>query len=350
MAFVRPLLAQIVERVQQDFVSRLSLSAPILRRSMVGVLSRVVAGAAHMLHGHLDFLAKQIFPDQADGEYLVRWGALFGLSRTAATFAVGNVTFTGTNGTVIPAGTVAVRADGAEYETQADGTVATGEATIAVEALAAGEAGNCLEGTVLSCESPIAGVDSAVTVAAGDLTAGTDEETIEAFRARVVERMQAPPHGGNAQDYVAWAKEVAGVTRAWCYPLELGAGTVVVRFMRDDDDDPIPSVQEVQDVQDHIDAVAPVTADVTVEAPTAVPLSMTLAVSPDTAAVRDAVAVALEDYLRRTASPGGTIPLSQLEVTVGTADGVTDFTFTSPTTDVTHATGEIATYEAPTFT
>lgn len=350
MAFVRPLLTQIVERVQQDFVSRLQLSAPILRRSMVGVLSRVIAGASHMLHGHLDFLAKQIFPDQAEGEYLIRWGALFGLSRTAATFAAGSVVFTGTNGTVIPAGTVVVRADGLEYETQADGTIATGEATIAVLATAAGEAGNCLEGVVLSCESPIAGVDSAVTVAAGDLSAGTDEESIEAFRARVIERMQAPPHGGNAQDYVAWAKEVAGVTRAWCYPLEEGPGTVVVRFMRDDDDDPIPSEQERQDVQAHIDAVAPVTAAVTVLAPAAVPLSLTLHVSPDTAAVREAVSVALEDYIRRTASPGGQIPLSQLEVTVGTADGVTDFTIASPTSDVTHTTGQIATYEAPTFT
>ena len=49
---------------------------------------------------------------------------------------------------------------------------------------------------------------------------------------------------GDNDDYVAWATEVPGVTRAWCSPNGMGAGTVVVRFVRDDDDDPIPDSGE----------------------------------------------------------------------------------------------------------
>jgi uncharacterized phage protein gp47/JayE len=78
---------------------------------------------------------------------------------------------------------------------------------------------------------------------------GSDEESTDELRARLLARLQNPPHGGNATDYEAWAKEVSGVTRAWSYPLELGAGTVTVRFVRDDDASPIPDAGEVAAVQ-----------------------------------------------------------------------------------------------------
>lgn len=351
MAFVRPILADLVERVQEDFVSRLSLSGPILRRSMVYALARVVAGAAHLLHGFIEFLSRQVFPDQAEETYLLRWGALFGVTRTAAAAATGNVTITGTTGTVIPAGTLLQRADGAEYATDSEATLAAGTITTAVTAVVAGEDGNCLAGVTLAFEAPIAGATSPATVASGDLTGGSDEEDIEDYRARVIARMQSPPHGGNAADYVAWAKEVAGVTRAWCYPLEGGAGTVTVRFVRDDDSGSIiPSAGEVSTVQTYIGALAPVTATVTVAAPTPSSLNFNLRVTPDTTAVRNAVEEELADMILRIASPGGTIPLSQIEVAVGTADGVTDFSIVSPAADVTHATGVMAVMGTCTWT
>jgi uncharacterized phage protein gp47/JayE len=114
MAFVRPTLTELVDRIQQDFVSRLSLVGAVLRRSIVYVLARVLAGAAHMMHGHIEFISKQMFPDVSEDEYLVRQAATYGLAKTPATYATATVTFTGTNGTVLPTGTVLVRPDGAE--------------------------------------------------------------------------------------------------------------------------------------------------------------------------------------------------------------------------------------------
>ena len=70
-------------------------------------------------------------------------------------------------------------------------------------------------------------------MAAGGLAAGSDAETDESLRARVLRRIQKPPQGGAGYDYVAWALEVPGVTRAWVYPAEMGLGTVTVRFVRD---------------------------------------------------------------------------------------------------------------------
>lgn len=345
MAFTRPTLSELVDRTQNDFLSRLTdLKAPILRRAMVHVLARVVAGAAHMLHGHLEFLSRQVFPDQSDTDFLVRQAGIFGLSRKAATFATGDVTVTGTNGTLIPLGSILLRSDGARFETVEEATIAAGTATVPVLSELAGADQACDAGVELDFESPIAGVDATATVAAGGLAGAADEETDAALRTRLLDRLRSPPQGGAAADYVAWALEVAGVTRAWVYPLEDGAGTVTVRFVRDDDASIIPDAGEVGTVQAYIDERRPVTATVTVEAPVAVAIDYTISVTPDTAATRAAVEAELVDLLRRDAKPGGTIFRSQIDVAVGVAEGVTDFTVSVPAGDVVHAPGEIATH------
>ena len=340
MAFERPTLAEISARVQTDFVSRLNLVGAVLRRSLVYVLSRVIAGAAHMMHGHLDFLSRQLFPDQSDGAYLVRHASLYGITKTAPGFATGTATVTGTNTTVIPAGTILVRSDGAEYETDGDVTIAAGTATPALTALLAGADYTLAADVVLTFESPIAGADSAVTVV-GSTVDGVDEETTEALRTRLLERIASPAHGGTEEDYIAWAKEVAGVTRVWVTPLELGPGTVVVRFARDNDASPIPSAGEVTDVQTKLDLEKPAHATVTAHAPVAATVDFTIAVVPDTVAVRDAVEAELEDLILRVGEPGGTILISEIRTAIGTASGLTDYTLTVPAANVTHTTNQL---------
>lgn len=345
MAFQRPSLADLIERVQSDFVSRLSLNGAVLRRSVVYVQARVIAGAAHMLYGFISFLAQQVFPDTSEAEFLERQANLFGIARKAAAYASGTVNFTGTNDAVIPAGTVLQRgADQAKYTTQEDATISGGVAAVEVIADAAGATGNADAGVTLSFISPIAGVNNAATVAAGGLTNGANQEADEDLRARLLERMQAPPHGGAADDYVAWAKEVSAVTRAWCYPLEEGAGTVTVRFVTDDAEDGIiPDGAKVTEVQEYIDALRPVTAEVIVVAPVASPLNFTIQVTPATQAVKDAIEAELTDLLRREAEPGGTILLSHIREAVSIAEGESDSVVTLPSANVTHSDGEIAT-------
>jgi uncharacterized phage protein gp47/JayE len=349
-SFQRPTLAQLFQRIQQDFVSRLQLAGGVLRRSVVGVMSRVWAGATHELYGYLDFLSRQVFPDTSELEFLERQGALYGITRKAATFATGNVTFSGSNGTLIPTGTLLQRSDGVRYETQADATIAAGTATATVDALTAGETGNANAGVSLSLVSPIIGVSSSAIVAAGALTLGSNTESDDDLRTRVIERLQFAPQGGAANDYVAWAKQVAGVTRAWVFPAELGLGTVTVRFVRDDDVSIIPDAAEVTAVQDYLAARRPVTAQVTVVAPTAVALNFTLHIAPDTTATRAAVEAELRDLLARDQIvPGGTLLLSQIRTSIGIADGITDFSLTVPAANVTHTTGQMPVFGAITW-
>lgn len=347
MPFDRPTLSELIDRVRGDIKGRLGITGELVRRAMANVLAEVFAGAAHEVHGHIAWVALQLFADTASEEYLLRIASLYGIAPTPATFASGTVTATGTDPAVIPSGTVLVRDDGATYSTTAEATLSGGTASIPVTADLAGADGNLDTGETLTLESPITDVDSTMTVESPGLSGGNDQETVEALRARLIQRLQSPPAGGKEQDYIAWALAVAGVTRAWVYAHENGLGTVTVRFVRDGDVSIFPDVAEVAAVQAALDDQRPIVAEVTAAAPVQLSVAFTISITPDTTATRAAVQAELEDMIFRLAEPGdgagrGTIALSQMLVAIGVADGVTDFTLTAPVADVVPAVGELA--------
>lgn len=345
MAFQRPTLDQLITRTKTDLEARLNGGNPVLRRSFIAVISRVIAGAAHLLYGFLDYIFLQAFPDTAEDEILLRWAAIYGVQRKVADFAEGDVVFTGTNGTIIPALTSIQRADGVIFETESQVTIAGGMATVNVIAQAAGVDGNTDPATVMTLSSPIAGITNNVTVDVLGLVGGVEEETIDALRARLLSRIRKPPQGGNADDYITWALEVSGVTRAWVYPLALGPGEVSVFFVRDEDTPSIiPDAGEVQEVQDYIDDRRPVTSTVTVIAPIASPLNFTIELlTVDTPEIRAAVESELTDLIKRSAEPGGTIPLTHFAEAISIAAGEVDHDLVSPSANVTESSGELTT-------
>lgn len=342
MAFKRPTLPELIDRIAADIESRLPGTEARLRRSVLRVLAVVLAGALHGLYGFLDWLARQLMPDSAEAEHLARWASLWGIARKPASPATGTITATGVDGSVVPAGTTLKRSDGAEFETLSLATIAAGAATIGVEAVVPGQAGNTAVGLTLKLVSPIAGVAGDTVVAAGGLAGGADIEGDESLRARLTTRLRQPPQGGCSYDYVAWTKEIPGVTRAWVYPQELGIGTVTVRFVRDDDVSIIPDAGEIADLQAHLDLKRPVTAEVVVVAPVPKTLDLTIHISPDTPEIRAAVEAELRDLLRRDASPGATILLSRIREAVSIAAGEADNAVTVPAADFTCDPTEIA--------
>lgn len=349
MPFNRPSLSTIVDRCRADIETRLPGSDARLRRRVLSVLADSLAGAVNGLYGYLDFLSKQPLADQAEAEYLDRHASLFGLTRKAASTATGTVTATGTDGSIMPAGTLLQRSDGVEYTTDTDGTIAAGTVDISITAVEPGTAGNCVAATTISLINPIAGVDSDLTIDGSGIGGGAEQEADSDLRTRVLLRKRQPPHGGADFDYINWALEVAGVTRAWCFPLNRGNGTVDVYFVTDDAAGGlIPAAAKVTEVQDYIDALRPVTADVQVLAPTASPIDFTIQLAPDTTAVREAVAAELIDLLRREAEPGdgldlGLMRVSHIREAISIAAGETDHVLTAPAADVVPSAGHICT-------
>ena len=340
MSYTRPSISDLIARIRQDMASRLTVS-DVLRRSDYDVFARVFAGVVSGLYGFLAWLAAQVFPDTAESEYLDRWGSIWGIPRKSAAAATGSVVFTIQAGAVIPVGTLLQALDGQQYQTTGAAVVAGGTATASVGAVVAGVAGNRDAGESMTLVTPIAGVQS--TASAGAMAGGADVESDDSLRARLLARIQAAPQGGSAADYVTWALAVAGVTRAWATMGEAGAGSVTLRFVRDGDSSIFPSAAAVAAVQAALDAVRPVTAALTVAAPTAYPVNLGLQLVPDTTDTRAAVLSELSDFFMSSAAPGAVLPLSQIRAAISGASGLTDYSMSAPVASITPPTGGLPT-------
>jgi uncharacterized phage protein gp47/JayE len=186
--------------------------------------------------------------------------------------------------------------------------------------------------------SPIAGLDSTAIVTI-ITTEPEDVELDDSLRSRLVDRIQNPPSGGAANDYVQWALAVPGITRVWIGPQALGPGTVTVWVVSDDEDPITPSPAKIIEVFDYIEARRPVTADVSVVAPLLLDLDLTIQIKPNTAEVQEQITNELLDMVYRDAalagsykSPGelndGKILLSRIDEAISIAVGEEDHLIT----------------------
>lgn len=336
MPFTVPSLSTLIARAKSDINARLSgLEGFVdarLRRSLNFVLANVNAGAANGLYGFLSFIFEQVFPDTAEAEFLDRWASIWGVTRNQAVQATGTVTFTGTDPTNIPAGTEVQRDDGETFTVDVGGNLSGGTIDLAVTAVDAGADGNTAALIFVELVTPIPLVNSVATVAAGGLIDGVDADTDAQLLARLLARIQDPPQGGAEADYEAFVLDAGiGVDRVFVSALEDGAGTVTVRFTIPDTgtgvlNTPvlvIPSAGTRTAGVAAIEDGRPVTAVVTVPDPAIVAdeITMTLSITPDTAAIRQAVKDQLDALWFRDAIPGGTVANSRIREAVSAATG-----------------------------
>ena len=361
MAFNRPTLSDIVDRITSDFETRLSGVGTLLRRSFLKIMAKVYAGAVHTLWGYLEYMSKQLFASTAEGDYLDKIASEYSLSRTAGTYATGTATATGVNGTVIPAGTELQSDGNIIYEVDEDVTIAGGVGTLNLTAQEIGDEGNNTAGITLTFISPITDIDTTVTVGVDGLEGGADEEDDEGLRDRILLKKRNAPHGGAQHDLVNWCLEISGVTRAWAFPLYMGAGTVGVAFVRDNDASIIPSETLKNEVKDYLlEHDDPVTGEtvgipVTME-PGLFMLSLTarsvdfnISIYPNTTAVQTAIQNELEDLILRDGGPGETLYLSRIVEAIGLAAGEEYSRLNSPLADITCSNTQIHTLGTITF-
>jgi uncharacterized phage protein gp47/JayE len=300
------------------------------------LLAQSIAGAAHGLYGQIRYIWDQAFPDTAGGEALERWGNNYGVPRRDPSFAEGEVIVTGADSAAVPLGAELVRADGAAFEVTEGINLTEGTGVVQVRATASGVESNTAAGAELSFSEPVLDVDGAATVSPLGLGGGADLEDDDQLRDRVIQRLRSPGQGGNAQDYVRWALEVPGVTRAFCFPVFYGLGTVGVGVMRDLDEDPFPQGPALVEIQAYIDDRRPVAmVGVTVFAPTPVPVDLTIQLEPDTPAIRAGVEAALGEliYSEGAAAPrqaSSSLALSRIQEAISSADGERSHVLVAP--------------------
>lgn len=351
MAFDIPTLRALADRTARAFRSNLKGSDAFLWPNNVAVSAKVIAGAVWEAFSFLDYISRQMFVHTAEGIWIDRHAAEYGMTRLPATFASGQATISGDPNTAVPAGLVLQRADGVQYEIIAPGTTdGLGAVDVSVRALTAGKTGNATAGTGLSFAAPVSRLNTAAEVASGGIGNGADTESDENLRQRVWNRKRLPPHGGAAHDYVAWAQEINGVTRVFVDPVTAtnGRTSVGVWFLMDDlYEDGIPQNADVGLVAAYIDTLRPAGAIVAVAAPTPVEVDIEIAgLTPDSVSVRNAIQAELLDLLRRTASVSTTtepftLRRSKIVEAISTATGEDYHTLAQPADDVDFDTGEI---------
>ena len=356
MPYSRMTLSQILSQVASDIQSQLKGSDPLLRFSNLNIVGTALGYLANGHYGYLDWIAMQSIPFTAIDEYIYAWGALKGVTPIAATKADnGQITFTGTNGTVINDQISLVRGDGKTFTVQGSVTVISGVAVVNAIADNAGSAGNTSVGSVMTLGQSIAGIQSSGNVTA-EFTNGTDDETTPAYRTRMLQVYAQPPQGGAQSDYGEWALEVAGVTRSWCNPNGAGPGTVVVYTMFDETESDhngfpqgtdgvatyenrdTPATGDQLTVANYIYPLRPATALVYSVSPLAQAVNFTISGIPSASRSQVTAEIAAL-FVRNGTATGGKILINNIWSIISAVSGVTDFIITSPTSDIVTPVG-----------
>jgi uncharacterized phage protein gp47/JayE len=358
MPFARPTLTALRNQAVEDITSS---GVPgldgLLRNAVLRVLAWVMSGLAYSVYGYLDWISRQSVPFTATDEFLYAWSALVGIYQKDSAPASGFAQFTGTADLVLPAGTALTRQDAVPYTTTADATVdATGLLTVPVVAAVNGAGTNCDAGVSIGIDTPIAGINGG-GVTSTPVTGGADQETQPDLRTRMLFRYSEPPMGGSKADYIEWALEVPGVTRAWVqssggqvqvYPMFDIANAAHGGFPQGTDGcasqetrGPTASGDQLL-VAEHIWPVQPVTALVFVAASVPMPVNVTIAnLDPSTVEMEASILASLQDAFLAIGEIAGTIYPSQLYAAISGTPGVNRFDMTIPAAPVTAPAGAL---------
>lgn len=302
-------------------------------QSDIMIRLKALAAELYKEHVYAEHLLRQMFPSTATGEYLDSHAAERGLSRKQATKAHGTVFFYAAEeehgAILIPAGTTLMTyTDLNRYTTDSDVILPENEQRVlaSITAVKAGEEYNALGGTVTILATPIAGIGR---VHNGSLiVGGTDTESDEELRARVLDSYVNISNSTNAAYYKRLAMSVNGVASASVVGCARGAGTVDVYVLGPEGEDVTASqLAQVQTLLTHEREL-----NVDVRACRPEPLGITVYIflqveaGYDFETVADEVETAVEDFVNNLGI-GRDVLLSEIGEVIHHIAGVRNYRF-----------------------
>ncbi len=359
MPYLSPTFTELKQQVLSDIQSSNFITGGLLPKSVLRCLAYSQAEMGYEQSRYIDWIALQATPFTATGEYLQAWAGLRAIYRIDASYSHATVAFTGTVGTNIPVGTLLNRSDGIAFTTDIACVV---PATVPITSTTGGAVGNADSGVTLTLSAPIVGASSAAITSTAT-TLGTDQETDDSLRTRMLEAYASPAEGGSSSDYHQWSLAVAGISRCWVNPCGAGAGTVVLYCMADvanaGQNGFLQGVNGVATAEKRWNTKAtgdqlrvanilfpkePVTALVFVCTPSACNIPITISgLSPSSQTIKTQIGASLASLYLDIGSPlGMTIYPSQISSAIQSAIGSEGvFTLASPSLPVTLFTGQI---------
>lgn len=254
------------------------------------IRGRVWAGIASGIYGDQKKINDDTYIQSARSDALDKRGADLGLPRLPATFSHSEqVRFSGSAGSIIPAGTILrYSPSGVLYQTDAQYVIDFGGTVYgSVTAQVTGQIGNILAPDTLDLISPPGGVAQAATLILS-LSDGSDVESDDSYKTRLLNRFQRPPAGGNQYDYPQFAfKADSAVRSVMIRRFGRGLGTVDIYITTGTTDIDtavtngqaivrIPSQLVIDTVQAYYEENAPLTDCPKVFAPTETNVNVTV--------------------------------------------------------------------------
>ena len=297
-----------------------------------------LAAQVYALYVQADWVARQAFPQTAEGEYLDYHAQLRSLERKPALPAQGTVRFTAGEAAqsdrAIPEGTVCMTAGLVRFATTQAAVLPAGELTVdvPVQALEPGTAGNVSAQTVVSMAVAPMGIASCTNPQA--FAGGADGEGDEELRARILDTFRRLPNGANAAFYEQGALSFDQVAAAAVIPKPRGLGSVdvIVSTLAG-----TPGEELLEQLQDYFEQRREIAVDVQVKAPTPVTVNVAVQVKAkggwDKTQVLDQVEEALEGWFDGKLL-GQDVLLARLGSLIYGCDGVENYAVSAPAADL----------------
>lgn len=267
-------------------------------------------------------LQDNVYAGTAGGGSLDRIAEAYGITRKPATYAHKQGVFN----VQVPIGfrVSAIQEEHIIYRAVGYMGATDGLHTYDMECERHGEIGNGYTGQLLPIDYAQGLTSAMLTII---LSAGTEEESDNALRARLLNAIQKPSTSGNRYDYYNWAMECEGVGAAKVFPLAGGPGTVKVIIA--DANMSAAGTGLLKTVREHIEELRPIGADVTVasvvEKAVNVSAGIKLQAGMNLGAVQNAFQAALTDYLHREALDMSYVSLARVGNLLLGTDGVEDY-------------------------
>lgn len=326
-------------------VFRKETGAEASAASDLSVKFYAVAAEVYALYVQADWMARQVFPQTAEGAYLERHAALRGLDRRTAVRAEGILRFSvdtpSSADLTIPAGTVCATAGMVRFETKTDAVLPAGEIWVetAARAVEAGAAGNVPAGSIQAMAVAPVGIGRCINQEA--FIGGADAESDEALRERVLETYRRMPNGANTAFYEQGALSFEQVAAVTVLPRNRGRGTVDVVVATQSG---LPGADLLAQLSNYFEAKREIAVDVEVKAPEVRTVDVALTVTPeegtDGAAVKERAEAAIRAFFSGQRLSRDVL-VAELYQLVFSQEGVANCAVSTPAADMVVAGGEL---------
>ncbi|MCH5303404.1 MAG: baseplate J/gp47 family protein [Ruminococcus sp.] len=321
----------ILSRMKEKYTELSGRNVPEL--SDIDIRMKVLAGEIYNDEINIEFIKRQMFATTATGEYLDYHAQDRGLKRKGATKAVGTVKFSvnepAQQSIKIPKGTVVATSgkNSVRFITDVDDNISIGNYSVSIPCTAqeGGASGNVSENSISVMVTHVVGIDSVTNTSV--FTSGSDIESDELLRRRVLDTYKSVSNGTNKAYYKRLALSVEGVNSVNVVPKARGTGTVDVYIAGKD---MVASPSIVNEVNKLIAKQREINVDVKVSAAYInkinIGVSVVLKEGYDLETVRQNIKTAVSDYID-TLEVGDDMLEKYLSSAIINAEGVVDFSF-----------------------